>query len=182
MFAFFVIALSSTNSHKNPVFRNQAPRDFHSSTSSQSMSLKILSSSFLEEADDNFDSMLDREAALPTDRLAHVSSSSSGMIWMSWTMVSFSFRRILLLTNFTSRLELFFTYWMLGKQTYNFIYSKNYITFCRRNHFILNVCQKSLFLFILKLLTRGFFYSFLIYIFFFKIDYWLIWPKLYSSI
>lgn len=84
------------------------------------MSLKILSSSFLEEADDNFDSMLDREAALPTDRLAHVSSSSSGVIWMSWTMVSFSFRRILLLTNFTSRLELFFTYWMLGKQTYNF--------------------------------------------------------------
>lgn len=150
MFAFFVIALSSTNSHKNPVFRNQAPRDFHSSTSSQSTSLKILSSSFLAEADDNFDSMLDREAALPTDRLAHVSSSSSGVIWMSWTMVSFSFLRILLLTNFTSRLELFFTYWMLVKQIYNFHFSKNYLMFCRRNHFILNVCEKSSFLFILN--------------------------------
>lgn len=149
MLAFFLIALSSTSSYKDPVFRNYTPRDFHSSTSSQSMSLKILSSSFLVEADDNFDSILDREAALPTDRLAQVSSSSSGVIWMSWTMVSFSFRRILLLTNFTNRLELSFTYWMLEKQIY--LYSKNYLMsrlFCRRNRFILNVCQRSWFLFI----------------------------------
>lgn len=64
-----------------------------------------------------------------------------------------------------------------GNKYIIFIHSKNYM-FCRRNHFILNVCQKSLFLFILKLLTRGFFYSFLIYNFFFKIEYWLIWPNI----
>lgn len=135
MFAFFLIALSSTSSYKNPVFRNYTPRDFHSSTSSQSISLKMLSSSFLVEPDDNFDSILDREAALPTDRLAQVSSSSSGVIWMSWTMVSFSFRRILLLTNFTNRLELFFTYWILEKQIHVYLYFIDSLIsqlFCRR--------------------------------------------------
>lgn len=142
MFAFFLIALSSTSSYKNPVFRNYTPRDFHSSTSSQSISLKMLSSSFLVEPDDNFDSILDREAALPTDRLAQVSSSSSGVIWMSWTMVSFSFRRILLLTNFTNRLELFFTYWILEKQMFIFYRFSNITIVLQKSIIILNVCHK----------------------------------------
>ena len=79
------------------------------SSTSFSTSLKTLSSTGFWEPDDSFDSMLDREAALPTDLLAQVSSSSSCVIWISWTTVSFSFRRILLFTKLTNRLELFLT-------------------------------------------------------------------------